>query len=136
MRGTDRGRAIASVRPRRVAAREGEDARTHDHDEDRGCPTSSTFTRSTTLATPTNDAWAIYRTSQAAYDGFRRGRRAVRLLGVTGLGMTKGPVAEQLTFEGRPRFAEAELAVEKVRRRWGKGSVGFARLLHKPEDDG
>ena len=94
-----------------------------------------TFTRSTTLDTPTNDAWTIYRTAQASYDGFRRGRRAVRLLGVTGSGVTKGLVAEQLTFEGRPRFAEAELAVESVRRRWGSGSVGFARLLPKPEGD-
>ncbi|MGH2759641.1 MAG: DNA polymerase IV [Actinomycetota bacterium] len=95
-----------------------------------------TYTRSTTLGTASNDAWTIYRTAQAAYGGFRRGRRAVRLLGVTGSGLTKGPVAEQLTFEDRPRFAEAELAVERVRRRWGKGSVGFARLLPRQEDDG
>jgi DNA polymerase-4 len=93
-----------------------------------------TYTRATTLGTATNDVWTIYRTAQSAYDGFRRGRRAVRLLGVTGSGLTTGPVAEQLTFEGRPRFAEAELALEKVRRRWGKGSVGFARLMPKPED--
>ncbi len=94
-----------------------------------------TYTRSTTLPTATNDAWTIYRTAQAAYDGFRRGRRAVRLLGVTGSGLVGGPVAEQLTFEGRPRFAEAELAIEKVRRRWGKGSVGFARLLPRPDEE-
>jgi len=94
-----------------------------------------TYTRSTTLPTATDDVWTIYRTAQAAYGRFRRGRRAVRLLGVSGSGLVTGPVAQQLSFEGRPRFAEAEAAVERVRRRWGKEALRLARLLPKRDAD-
>lgn len=94
-----------------------------------------TYTRSTTLAAATDDVWTIYTTARNAYSGFRRGRRSVRLVGVTGSGLVSGPVPEQLTFEGGPRYADAEKAVEGVRGRWGKEAIHFARLLPRPAKD-
>jgi DNA polymerase-4 len=93
-----------------------------------------THTRSTTLRTATSDVWTIFRTADAAYRRFRRGRRAIRLLGVSGSALVAGPVAEQLTLERRPALAEAEAAVERVRGRFGKGALHMARLLRKPDD--
>jgi DNA polymerase-4 len=92
-----------------------------------------THTRSTTLSSPTSDVWTIFRTAKEAYRNFRRGRRSIRLLGVSATGLVAGAVAEQLTFEARAPYAEAEAAVEQVRGRFGKGAVGFARLLPKRE---
>lgn len=92
-----------------------------------------THTRSTTLHAATSDVWTIFRTADDAYRRFRRGRRSVRLLGVTGSGLVAGPVAEQLTLERRPDYAEAEAAIERVRERFGNDSLGMARFVPKPE---
>jgi DNA polymerase IV len=88
-----------------------------------------TFTRSATLRSPTSDAWTIFQTARSAFEGFRRGRRSVRLLGVTASGLVRGPQAEQLTLEPTPRYAEAEAALAKVRKRFGRGALRFARLI-------
>ncbi|HYZ94028.1 MAG TPA: DNA polymerase IV [Actinomycetota bacterium] len=90
-----------------------------------------TITRSCTLATPTSDVWTIFRTAAEAYNRFRRGRRSVRLLGVTASGFVTGGVTEQLTFERKAAFAQAEAAVEQVRGKFGKEAVRMARLLPK-----
>jgi DNA polymerase-4 len=92
-----------------------------------------THTRSTTLRTATSDVWTIFRTAEAAYGRFRRGRRAVRLLGVSASGLVSGTATEQLTFERRAAFPEAEAAVERVRGRFGERAVRMARLLPKQE---
>jgi DNA polymerase-4 len=92
-----------------------------------------THTRSNTLKTPTSDVWTIFQTAEAAYRGFRRGRRTIRLLGVSASGLTSGEVAEQLTFDARPRYAEAEAALEQVRGKFGSKAVRMARLLPKPK---
>lgn len=94
----------------------------------------ATHTRSTTLAPATSDVWTIFETACAAYKRFRRGRRAVRLLGVSGSGLTTDEVAEQLTLGGRPAYAEAEAALERVRRRFGSEAVRLARLLPRSDD--
>jgi DNA polymerase-4 len=88
-----------------------------------------THTRSTTLRDVTNDVWTIFRTARDSYERFRRGRRAVRLLGVSASALEDGPVPEQLTFERRPRFAEAEEAMSRVRKRFGSEALRLARLL-------
>lgn len=95
-----------------------------------------THTRSTTLRTPTNDVWTIFRTAEDAYRRFRRGRRAVRLLGVSASGLVEGAVSEQLTFERRAAYGDAEAAVERVRGKFGRQSVRMARLLPKQDADG
>ncbi len=94
-----------------------------------------TRTRSTTLRTPTKDVWTIFRTVENAYTRFRRGRRALRLLGVSASGLVAGAVTEQLTLEPRPAFADAEVALEQVREKFGKRAVHMARLLPKQDAD-
>ncbi len=89
----------------------------------------STYTRSATLRVPTSDAWTIFATAQKAYGAFRGGRRTIRLLGVTGSGLMSGEIAEQLTLEAKPRYADAEQALSKVRKRFGRESLRFAKLL-------
>ena len=88
-----------------------------------------TYTRSATLRSPSSDAWTIFQTARTAFEAFRRGRRSVRLLGVTGSGLVRGPVPEQLSLEPKPRYAEAEAALAKVRKRFGRGALRFARLI-------
>jgi DNA polymerase-4 len=94
-----------------------------------------TFTRSATIKTPTSDAWTIFQTARGAFGSFRRGRRSVRLLGVSASGIARGPMAEQLSLDRAPRYAEAEQAVAKVRKRFGGKALRFARLIDEPVDD-
>jgi DNA polymerase-4 len=95
-----------------------------------------TVTRSATLGAPTNDVWTIFRTAEDAYKRFRRGRRSVRLLGVSASGFVTGEITEQLTFDQKPAFAEAEAAVERVRGKFGSEAVRMARLLpNRDEED-
>jgi DNA polymerase-4 len=94
----------------------------------------STYTRSKTIRVPTSDAWTIFATAREAYTAFRRGKRAVRLLGVTGSGLVECPVPEQLTLEPQPRYADAERALARVRKRFGRKALGFARLLREDPD--
>jgi DNA polymerase IV len=97
----------------------------------------STFTRSKTLPRATNDVWTVFGAARQAYEAFRRGRRTVRLLGVTGSNIEKGEAAEQLSFEATPAYAEAEAALSRVRDRFGRDAVRLARLVKppKPGDD-
>ncbi|HVL80428.1 MAG TPA: DNA polymerase IV, partial [Actinomycetota bacterium] len=96
----------------------------------------ATHTRSRTLRTPTSDVWTIHRAATDAYRSFRRGRQRVRLLGVSVSGLRSGPVPEQLTLHPRPRYAQAEEAIVKVRDRFGRDAVSLARLIDKDRRDG
>jgi DNA polymerase-4 len=95
----------------------------------------NTYTRSVTIRVPTSDVWTIFQTACEAYGAFRRGRRALRLLGVTGSGLVEGEVPEQLTFETKPRYAEAEEALAKVRKKFGRSALRFARLMRDDARD-
>ncbi len=92
----------------------------------------STFTRAKTLPVPTDDVWTIFGAARQAYEGFRRGRRTIRLLGVTGSNLEKGQVAEQLSLDGNKAYAEAERALSRVRDRFGKDAVRLGRLVKPP----
>jgi DNA polymerase-4 len=94
-----------------------------------------TFTRSTTLEVPTSDAWTIFQTARSSFTAFRRGRRSVRLLGVTASQIVEGPLPEQLTLDPKPRYAEAEEALTRVRERFGRSAVRFAKLLREDRSD-
>lgn len=96
----------------------------------------NTYTRSATIRVPTSDVWTIFHTARGAYDAFRRGRRSIRLLGVTGSGLIEGPLPQQLTLEPQPPYAEAEAALSKVRKRFGRASVGLAKLLKTQRGEG
>lgn len=89
----------------------------------------NTYTRSATLRVPTSDAWTIFQTARGAYEAFRRGRRTIRLLGVTGSGLVEGPLPQQLTLDPTPKYAEAEEALSKVRKKFGRSALRFAKLL-------
>lgn len=93
------------------------------------CADFQTYTRSRTIGHPTADVWTIFQTAREAYTAFKRGRRTIRLLGVTATGLVEGEVNEQLTFDSKPRYAEAERALTSVRKRFGKGSVRLAKLI-------
>jgi DNA polymerase-4 len=88
-----------------------------------------TFTRSATIKTHTSDAWTIFHTARDAFGSFRRGRRSVRLLGVSASGVVHGPLPEQLSLDPTPRYAEAEQALANVRQRFGRSALRFARLM-------
>jgi DNA polymerase-4 len=95
----------------------------------------NTFTRSVTISIPTSDAWTIFQTAREAYGGYRRGRRSLRLLGVTASGIVSGSFPEQLTLEPKPKYAEAEQALSAVRKKFGRSSVRFAKLLRSKRLD-
>lgn len=96
--------------------------------------TFETKTRSKTLGTATDDVWTINATARDAYASVRRGRRPVRLVGVTATGLVRGPAPEQLTLEPRPRYAEAGRAITRARERFGSGAVTFGALLPTPDE--
>jgi DNA polymerase-4 len=89
----------------------------------------NTYTRSNTLRVPTSDVWTIFATARDAYRGFRRGRRTIRLLGVTGSGLISGEVSEQLSLDPSPDYAGAEQALTSVRKKFGSDAVKLARLI-------
>jgi len=95
----------------------------------------TTYTRSRTLKTPTDDVWTIFATAHEAYTAFRRGRRTLRLLGVSASNIASGEITEQLSLEGSPAYAEAEHALARVRDRFGSDALRLARLVKPPESD-
>ena len=114
-----RRRAAASVRPRRVAARSRRRLRARTITVKIRLADFETFTRSATIETPTSDAWTIFQTARGAFgrsgaDGAASGCSVSRRAGIV-----RGPLPEQLTLEPKPRYAEAEQALAKVRERFG-----------------
>ncbi len=92
----------------------------------------TTFTRSRTLKAPTDDVWTVFATAREAYTAFRRGRRTLRLLGISASNLEAGEVSEQLSLQGSPPYAEAEHALAAVRERFGSDAVRLARLVDRP----
>jgi DNA polymerase-4 len=93
----------------------------------------TTFTRSRTITHPTDDVWTIFRTASEAYASFRRGRRSLRLIGVSASGLSEGRDPEQLTFDRRTPYPEAEQAMTRVRKKFGDGALRLARLVRRNE---
>jgi DNA polymerase IV len=89
----------------------------------------TTYTRSTTVASPTSDVWTIFRAASEAYGRFKRGRRSLRLLGVAASGLTETQAPEQLSLDPKPPFEDAERAMTQVRKRFGSDAVRPARLV-------
>ncbi|MFM7719464.1 MAG: DNA polymerase IV [Actinomycetota bacterium] len=93
----------------------------------------TTITRSRTLAAPTDVAADLYRTAAELYRALPGSSRRVRLLGVaaTNLG---GAGAEQLALLHPERWGDIERAVDRVDRRFGRGSAFPAALLDRHRD--
>lgn len=97
-------------------------------------PDFYTFSRVRSLAGPTSDTRAIYRSALATLDSMRL-RTAVRLLGVTLSGISKGPLQMAL-FEDDRRREEMLRAVDSVNGRFGKKILSWATLFEREEGPG
>ncbi|HOI41790.1 MAG TPA: DNA polymerase IV [Elusimicrobiales bacterium] len=83
-----------------------------------------TFTRARTMPLATNYADVIWREISSLYAAFPLGRRKVRLLGVRVSGLMPAEEKESLfTAEGDERRERSHLAVEEIRRRFGRGAI-------------
>jgi DNA polymerase-4 len=93
----------------------------------------TTLTRSRTLPAPTDLAADLYRVAAELYRGLPGARRRVRLLGVQATGLVPAG-AEQLALMRGDRWSEVERALDRIDRRFGRGSAGPATLLGRRRD--
>lgn len=91
----------------------------------------TTLTRSRTLERPTDVAWDIYRVAGDLYGSLPPGRRRVRLLGIQAAGLVPAG-AEQLAMLRCERWGDVERAVDRIERRFGRGTALPAALLPEP----
>jgi DNA polymerase-4 len=96
----------------------------------------NTITRSKTMPDAIDTPSEIYEVARALYLRLEKGVQRVRLVGVSISGLEVGPPKRQLLLmeesPQRLRWSEASKAVDSIRDRFGRDSVGPARLL----DDG
>lgn len=93
----------------------------------------TTLTRSRTLPAPTDLAADLYRVAAELYRGLPGARRRVRLLGVQATGLVPAG-AEQLALMRGDRWSEVERALDRIDRRFGRGSARPATLLGRRRD--
>jgi len=102
-------------------------------------PSFSTLTRSRTLPAPTDTAADIFAVGRELFLKLPEGRRRFRLIGVAVTGLAAAG-AEQLALvrEGRSegRWREAERAIDRVERRFGRGAATPAALLAPARERG
>jgi DNA polymerase-4 len=90
----------------------------------------TTLTRSRTLRAPTDVAAEIYRVAGELYTGLPGAHRRVRLLGVQATGLVPAG-EEQLALLRSERWGEVERAVDRIGRRFGRGTARPAALLDR-----
>jgi DNA polymerase IV len=90
-----------------------------------------TVTRSRTLTSPTDVGQVIFEHERALYAALGLERVRIRLVGVrvSGLKPAQGS-ASQLAFD-EPQYRDAEVAIDRLRARFGADVVGPARVVHK-----
>ncbi len=93
----------------------------------------STITRSHTEPIPIDTSHDLFAISLRLLDRAAVGDRPVRLLGVGGESLTASGEPRQLDLGGTD-WGDLEDAVDGIRRRFGDGAVGPARLAGPPED--
>jgi DNA polymerase-4 len=95
----------------------------------------TTITRSKTLPDSTDVGRDIYRTAVALYDGLGLQRVRLRLVGVRVEQLIDRAAATQQLLLGAPErgWRDAEEALDRVRARFGSGSVQPARLLDRDD---
>ena len=90
-----------------------------------------TITRSRTLTSPTDVGQVIFEHERALYAALGLERVRIRLVGVrvSGLRSARGS-ASQLAFD-QPQYRDAEVAIDRLRARFGADVVGPARMVPK-----
>ena len=90
----------------------------------------TTFTRSRTLPDATDVAADLYRTACELYGALPGTSRRVRLLGIGATNLV-GAGAQQLAMLHPHRWGDVERAVDRIDRRFGRGSAMPAALLDR-----
>jgi DNA polymerase-4 len=91
-------------------------------------PSFSTLTRARTIATPTDLGADIFRIAGELFRRLPEGRRRFRLIGVSATGLAPA-AAEQVALVREGRWEEAERALDRIQKRFGKGTAMPATLL-------
>ena len=95
-------------------------------------PSFSTLTRSRTLPAPTDTATELFAVARELFLKLPEGRRRFRLIGVAATGLVPAG-AQQLALVREGRWGEAERALDRVERRFGRGMARPAALLRPPD---
>ncbi len=88
----------------------------------------TTLTRSRTLPDATDSAADLHRVGSELYEALPFARRRIRLLGVAASGLVESG-AEQLALYRAGRWRDAEGALDRIDRRFGRGTAFPAALL-------
>jgi DNA polymerase-4 len=91
-------------------------------------PSFSTLTRSRTIPTPTDLGADIFHIAGELFRRLPEGRRRFRLIGVSATGLVPAG-AEQVALVNEGRWEEAERALDRIEKRFGKGAAVPAALL-------
>lgn len=92
----------------------------------------STTTRNLTLATPIDDATAIYEAARALLNGMHIQRAAIRLLGISLSHLQPAEVARQLSLDGKDRWQDIDRVVDVIRGKYERGILTRGALLTPP----
>ena len=97
----------------------------------------TTITRSKTVDNPTDVAKEIYAIVAELYEALHLQRARIRLVGVRMEGLVEAATASRQLLLDAPEhgWREAEVAVDHLTARFGKGAVRPARLVQPPSDD-
>ena len=98
-------------------------------------PSFSTLTRSRTLPRATDLGADIFHVARELFLRLPEGRRRFRLIGVGTSGLVAAG-AEQVALVREGRWSQAEQALDRVERRFGRGSAMPAALLDRPRRRG
>jgi DNA polymerase-4 len=90
----------------------------------------TTLTRSRTLPGSTDVAAEIYQVTCELFRGLPGTKRRIRLLGVQATGLVPAG-GEQLALLRGERWRDVEVTVDRIERRFGRGSAGPAALLDR-----
>jgi DNA polymerase-4 len=91
-------------------------------------PSFSTLTRSRTLPTPADTGADLFTVARELFLKMPEGRRRFRLIGVAATGLVPAG-SEQLALVRSSRWRDAEQALDRVERRFGRGAARPATLL-------
>jgi DNA polymerase-4 len=92
-----------------------------------------TFTRSRTVRHEVDGATGVFGVARELLERFLEdkppSRRRIRLLGVSVGNLLQWPASNRLDVDREPEWGAAELALDRIRRRFGDEAVGFGALL-------